>query len=69
MLQWSVYARGYLNEGTSRPHRMQVERLVPRGGRVRLILVTDKQFEKMVCMDGQRRHKPEGKIDDLVIID
>ena len=68
-LQWSVYARAYRREKASGSDRVAVERAVPRAGRVRLLIVTELQFERMVCIDGDRRHEPEKRIEQVIIIE
>jgi CRISPR-associated protein Cas2 len=68
-LQWSVYARSYSRDRASDPERRAIELAVPRGGRVRLLAVTDLQFEKMICLDGARRVQPERKMEQVVMFD
>lgn len=69
MLQWSMYARAYPNEAASETARSVIAASVPRGGRVRLFSITDRQFEKMVCIDGERRKKPEKKLEQLILLE
>src|SRR5437899_656863 len=47
MLQYSVYARHSTSEENALVHIGRVERAVPPDGEVRIITVTDKQFERM----------------------
>jgi CRISPR-associated protein Cas2 len=67
MLQWSVYARAYPSAGASTPHAREIEGRVPPGGRVRLLVVTDHQFGKMVVCDGAVRGQPERPVGQLVL--
>ncbi len=66
-LQWSVYARAYLREKATGSDRTGIERATPRGGRLRLLVVTDMQFERMVCIDGEGRHAPERRLGQIVV--
>ena len=68
-LQWSVYARGYASEKACVPDRGALEVAVPPGGRVRMLVVTDLQFGRMVCVDGGRRREPEKKLEQIVMIE
>ena len=67
-LQWSVYARCYTSERAAAAEKSQIERTVPAGGRVRMIAVTDKQFERMICIDGAARIRPEKVIDQVIVV-
>ena len=67
MLQWSVYARAYPSVEASSPHAKEIEAHVPPGGRVRLLVVTDRQFEKMIVCEGAKRSAPERPIGQLVL--
>jgi CRISPR-associated protein Cas2 len=66
-LQWSCYARAYTHEKANEGDRAAIEKATPRGARVRLLTVTDMQFERMTCIDGGRRVQPERKIDRIVV--
>jgi len=59
MLQFSVYARYCGSEEASEMHRKRVGGCVPDDGQVRLVSVTDKQFEKMQVFFGRKRVAPE----------
>ena len=41
MLQWSMYARAYPSEAASESDRNAITASVPRGGRVRMLVITD----------------------------
>ena len=47
MLQYSVYARYCASEEHSTAHRQHIRAALPPDGHVRLISITDRQFEKM----------------------
>lgn len=59
MMQYSVYIRNCASLENAAVHIRRVERRVPPEGEVRIILVTDKQFERMHVFWGKRRGKPE----------
>ncbi len=59
MLQYSVYGRFCLNEEASKIHRRMLEIQVPDQGEVRVLTITDKQFEKMEVFFGGEPKAPE----------
>lgn len=71
-LQWSVYARPYPDQAASQADVEHLLGRVPGGGRVRVLVVTDLQFEKMRVMDGggapAHRRKPERPLGQLVLL-
>src|SRR5437870_13695459 len=58
MLQYSVYARHSTSEENLNVHAKRVENWVPDDGEVRLLAVTDKQFERMRIYWGKIRRSP-----------
>lgn len=58
-MQFSVYIRHCASEENARVHVQRVERNVPPDGEVRIITITDKQFERMRVFWGKRRRVPE----------
>jgi CRISPR-associated protein Cas2 len=68
-LQWSVYARAYVREKTTAADRNSIVGSVPPGGRVRILSVTDMQFEHMMCIDGIIQRQPERAIGQIVIFE
>lgn len=59
MLQFSVYARYCPSEESATAHRNSVQRALPPKGQVRLMGVTDRQFEKMEVYYGKNRKPSE----------
>lgn len=59
MLQFSVYARYCPSEEASVAHRNAVRSVLPADGQVRLLSVTDGQFEKMEVFFGEKREAVE----------
>lgn len=58
-MQYSVYVRHCASEENADVHIRRVEFAVPDDGEVRVITVTDKQFERMRVFWGKRRKPPE----------
>jgi len=54
-LQYSVYARHCASEENAYVHAQRVERSLPDDGEVRVLTITDKQFERMRIYWGKRR--------------
>lgn len=59
-LQFSVYARDCPSRENARVHVSRVEQAVPEAGEVRILLVTDKQYERMEVFWG-KAHRPAEK--------
>jgi CRISPR-associated protein Cas2 len=59
MMQYSVYARHCPSEENAGVHTQRVEGIVPPDGEVRVMVITDKQFERMRVFWGKRRRPPE----------
>lgn len=58
-LQYSVYARHSASEENAHVHIQRVEKNVPPDGEVRIITITDKQFERMQIFWGRMRKIPQ----------
>ncbi len=59
MMQYSVYARHCASEENATVHVQRVEAGIPPDGEVRVLIITDKQFERMRVFWGKRRRPPE----------
>jgi CRISPR-associated protein Cas2 len=57
-VQYSIYARVCASEDAMQVHARRVEYRVPDDGEVRLICVTDKQFERQRIFWGKMRKQP-----------
>ena len=57
-LQYSVYIRHSSSEENAAVHIERVERGVPPDGEVRVVVLTDKQFERMRTFWGKTRKAP-----------
>jgi CRISPR-associated protein Cas2 len=58
-MQFSVYVRHCASEESAVVHATRVEKHVPPDGEVRLLTITDKQFERMRVFWGKMRKPPE----------
>jgi CRISPR-associated protein Cas2 len=54
-MQFSVYMRHCPSEENAQVHVTRVERMLPNDGEVRVVLLTDKQFERMRIFWGKAR--------------
>jgi CRISPR-associated protein Cas2 len=54
-MQYSVYIRHCASEENADVHVQRVKRIIPPDGEVRLLLITDKQYERMHVFWGKRR--------------
>ena len=55
MMQYSVYSRHCASQENADVHVQRVERSVPPDGEVRILTITDKQFERMRIFWGKIR--------------
>jgi len=58
-MQFSVYIRHCASEENAEVHAGRVERGLPPDGEVRVLLITDKQFERMRVFWGRMRKAVE----------
>lgn len=69
MLQYSVYSRLCSNDEAANMHIKRIQENKPEYGNVRIIKLTDNQFEKMIVVQGEKTPQETlDKNDDLVII-
>ena len=67
MMQFSVYKRYCNSEERSDLFRRRIKQVLPPGGEVRLLAVTDRQFGKMEVFLGKRRSETEKPPDQLML--
>ena len=67
MLQYSVYARYCVSEETTQRHRRRLRALLPSDGQVRIMSITDRQFEKMEVYFGKNRAPVENVPPQLLL--
>ena len=61
MIQFSVYARHCLGKEKVSTMINQIKIFIPRGGRVDMLTITDKQFENIVIVENNCEKKNHGK--------
>lgn len=59
MLQYSVYVHYVASEEAERVYRTRVHEALPSHGQVRVVSLTDRQFEKMEVFVGKKRERTE----------
>ena len=66
-LQYSVYAKFLASRENSRKYFHYIQEVVPPGGHVRLLMITDKQFGDMVSLYGRQIEEVERKPEQLLL--
>ena len=59
MMQYSVYMRHCASDENARVHIKRINSIIPPDGEVRLISITDKQFERMQVFYGKIQRRTE----------
>lgn len=67
-MQYSVYAKFLPSEEAAKSCRSRVRDLVPAGGDLRLLAITDIQYARMQVFEGKKRLRPESAPDQLLIL-
>ena len=67
MLQYSVYARYCPSEEAGAVHRKRVRQALPPKGQVRILAVTDRQFEKMESYIGKNTTPVENAPEQILL--
>ena len=66
-LQYSVYARYSACRENAQKYYRYIKEIIPPGGRVRILMVTDKQFGEMVSLYGKNAQEIEKKPEQLLL--
>ncbi len=66
-LQYSVYAKFNSSRENAQKYYNYISSAVPPGGKVRLLMITDKQFGDMVSLYGKRIEEVEKKPEQLLL--
>lgn len=69
MLQYSIYVRVCKNADDISKHEIKLNCNLPKEGNVRLLSVTEKQFQSMKTLSGKQRKEEHISIDSLVIFE
>ena len=66
-LQFSVYAKFCASRENAQKYLNHLKAAVPPGGKVRLLMITDKQFGDMVSLYGKKIEEVEKKPEQLLL--
>ncbi|NLM63152.1 MAG: CRISPR-associated endonuclease Cas2 [Mollicutes bacterium] len=69
MIQYSVYVRICRNQDDLEKHINRIKSNLPPEGNIRLLQVTEKQYEKMEVLRGQKSTDEQFSIDNMLIFD
>lgn len=69
MLQYSVYARICKNSDDIQKHSSKIRMNIPPNGSVRLLQVTEKQFENMELLSGTATDEEKIGTDSLIVFE
>ena len=69
MLQYSVYARICKNADDISKHETRLRMHIPIKGNVRLLQVTEKQFENMKTLTGKVKTEEKISVDSLIVFE
>jgi len=67
MLQWSVYARVCNGQERVDKHMLRLQSVLPKNGSVRVLQITDKQYERMKILIGKRTIREKTKTEQLLL--
>ena len=59
MLQYSIYYRSLPNRSALKKYESLLKKYVPQGGNVRLLYVSETQFQDMILLAGSRSRQEE----------
>lgn len=52
-IQYSIYARVVQNKQMVKQHVEKVKKILPQGGSIRIIVLTEKQYNEMIILRGE----------------
>lgn len=67
MIQFSVYARICNGQDRVQKHMTRLQAAIPDKGSVRVMQITDKQYERMKILVGTRQNNEKTKAEQLVL--
>ena len=66
-MQYSVYAKYCASRENTQKYFRSIKYIIPPGGYVRLLMITDKQFGEMVSLYGKTVEEVEKKPEQLLL--
>lgn len=67
MIQFSVYARICNGHDRVDKHLQRLNKIIPEKGSVRVMQITDKQYERMKILVGTKKNNEKANSDQLVL--
>lgn len=67
MSQFSVYMRFCAGKEQAEAFTKRIEREAPQSGKVHVVGITDRQYEKIICFDGRKREPARKNPGQLVL--
>lgn len=68
MLQYSIYTRFCRNLQDAKKHVQRVQSFAPRDGNVRIMYVSERQFEEMILVIGERSETEKAVGEDYLVV-
>ncbi|MBO8425892.1 MAG: CRISPR-associated endonuclease Cas2 [Firmicutes bacterium] len=68
MLQFSVYSRYCNNDSDAEKHIKRVKELKPKYGNIRILKVTENQFESMILVQGEKTAQERLETDEQLTV-
>lgn len=65
MTQFSVYMRFCASQGQADTYCKRVEGALPKGGKVNILIITDKQYERIISYYQRKRQAPKKSPDQF----
>lgn len=69
MIQYSIYVRICRNQDDLNKHLNRIKKNTPNDGNVRVLQVTEKQYENMEVLRGKRTTEEKISLDNLIVFD
>lgn len=69
MMQFSVYSRICKNNDDLNKHINKLKINAPKNGNIRLIQITENQYNNMIMFSGEKKAEEEISIDNLLIFE
>jgi len=67
-IQYSVYTRFCPSIENAEVHERRAKTQIPPEGEVRMLVLTDKQYERMHIYHGKKKQKPEKPLPQLLLV-
>lgn len=68
MIQYSIYQRPLPNRQSSKKYERILKASIPKYGQIRLLAVSEKQFNSMILLVGERSYQEEVVADKKLVV-